>query len=191
MPPDLTSRTRFPTQVGYSLIGGGVGMLMACQLFALHDIDVPDTSLFGYGCHEEESKPIMRGMLHTVAAVVCFLTMILQYLAVGSTRHPSDFVMAYFGMQYLASAIYHRQRWSATIVSTFTIVDMGWIAFTILGSSYMMKLKKVRGRGRGRGRWRGRWRERQLGDGLTRRACWSAAWRDGSNRRLNYSFISR
>jgi hypothetical protein len=33
---------------------------------------------------------------------------------------------------------------SPTVVSTFTVVDMGWIAFTIAGSSFMMKLKKVR-----------------------------------------------
>ena len=103
---------RLPTQVGYSIIGIGFGMLAACQLFKLHDIQVEESSLFGYGCHEEESKPIMRGVLHTVACVVCLASMTFQYVAKGSSRHPSDFVMAYFLAQYFASATYHRARYS-------------------------------------------------------------------------------
>ena len=70
--------------------------------------------------------------------------MVLSYLKYGSRRHPSDFVMAFFSMQYFASAIYHRHRAYPTVISTFTNVDMGWIACTIIGCSLMVRLKKLR-----------------------------------------------
>ncbi|GMI40724.1 hypothetical protein TrCOL_g10094 [Triparma columacea] len=138
------SSIRLPTQVGYALIGVGFGILGACQLFELHNIEIHDSSLFGYGCHEEESKPIMRGLLHLIASVVCMCTLIISYLMYGSTRHPSDFVMAFFSMQYFASAVFHRHRLFPSVVSTFTNVDIGWIACTIIGCSMMVRLKKLR-----------------------------------------------
>jgi len=107
---------RLPTIVCYCLIGAGIGILAACQLFNLHEIQIGDGALFGYGCHEEESKPMMRGLLHLIACVVCSCTLLISYLLYGSTRHPSDFVMAYFSMQYFASAVYHRHRMYPTVV---------------------------------------------------------------------------
>ncbi len=135
---------RLPTMVGYCLVGVGIGMLAACQLFKLHDIIVPDSSLYGYGCHDEDSKPVMRGLLHTLACIVCFITLLVQKWLYGTTRHPSDFVLAYFGMQYFASGMYHRFRLYPSVVSVFTSVDIGWIAATIIGCSMMVKLNKLR-----------------------------------------------
>mmetsp|Transcript_13215 Transcript_13215/g.26964 ORF Transcript_13215/g.26964 Transcript_13215/m.26964 type:complete len:423 (+) Transcript_13215:180-1448(+) len=139
-----SSSLRLPTQVCYALIGVGLGILAACQLFELHNIEVEEGSMFGYGCHEEESKPIMRGLLHLIACGVCMCTLITSYLLYGSTRHPSDFVMAFFSMQYFASAVFHRHRMYPTVVSIFTNVDIGWIACTIIGCSMMVRLKKLR-----------------------------------------------
>ena len=119
-------------------------MLAASQMFGLHNVNIQDESLFGYGCHEEESKPIMRGLLHTICALLCAVTLLIQTLFYGSTRHPSDFVMAYFSLQYFASAMYHRHRVYPSVVSIFTNVDIGWIAATIIGSSFMLRLQKVR-----------------------------------------------
>eukprot|EP00948_MAST-09A_sp_MAST-9A-sp1_P003358 g3358.t1 len=135
--------TRLPTQVGYALIGLGFGMLVTCQLFHVHSIKVTPESLFGYGCHVEAAKPIMRGWLHTFAALICFVAMCVQYIVKGATRQPSDFVMAYFTAQYFSSAIFHRNS-SPVIVSTFTIVDMAWITLTIIGCAGMYQFKKIR-----------------------------------------------
>ena len=43
----MRSPIRLPTVVGYVLIGTGVGILLACQMFKLHDIEVQETSLYG------------------------------------------------------------------------------------------------------------------------------------------------
>lgn len=135
---------RLPTIACYCLIGVGLGILAACQIVRHHGMVPAPKDLYGYGCHEEESKPIMRGLLHLIACVVCGGTLTIQTFLKGSTRHPSDFVMAYFAMQYFASAIYHRQHASPSVVSVFTLVDIGWIAITILGCALVLKLKKVR-----------------------------------------------
>ena len=79
-------------------------------MFSLHSVSVSESQLFGYSCHDEDGKPIMRGLLHAISCVVCISAMGLSWLKYGSRRHPSDFVMAFFSMQYFASAVYHRHR---------------------------------------------------------------------------------
>jgi len=134
-----------PTFMCYVMIGIGVGMLMAAQTFSLHDINPTENNLFRYHMHEDEAKPVMRGLLHSITSVVCCLTLSANTIFKWSEgRHPSDFVMCYFLFQYFASAIYHRQRENVMLTAIFVNVDIGWIAATIIGSSAMIRFRKKR-----------------------------------------------
>ena len=134
---------RLPTFVCYVLIGVGLGMCVAIQTITLHQIPIPDSSLFRYHMHEDENKPIMRGLLHTISAFLSLVTLAVSTLT-NRHRHPSDFVMAYFCCQYFASAVYHRNQSNIILTGIFVNVDIGWIAATIIGSSAMIRFRKKR-----------------------------------------------
>ena len=75
---------RLPTFVCYVLIGVGLGMCVAIQTITLHQIPIPDSSLFRYHMHEDENKPIMRGLLHTISAFLSLVTLAVSTL---TNRH--------------------------------------------------------------------------------------------------------
>jgi hypothetical protein len=91
----------------------------------------------------------MRGALHCICAFVSWVALLIKVIFWNKKekdtnqilRHPSDFGLIFFGIQYTVSGVYHVHTSLPTLVSLFYLLDMGWIPILIIylsGNSFII-----------------------------------------------------